>query len=119
MRKHLLSTAILVVAVLLTANVSAYSASNSCRVNMPYGAVLNGTHLAAGQYNITWQEHSPSLTVTVAKGRNVIATVQGRMEERTSKFQRNMVVYGAGPDGSQIISEVRVGGTRRAIVFSD
>jgi uncharacterized protein YfaP (DUF2135 family) len=111
-------TAILAVAVALTASVPAYAASKSCRLNLRHAGVLNGTHLAAGQYNITWQEHSPSLTVTVAKGRNVVATVQGRMEERTTKFQRNAVVYTAGPDGSQIINEVWLGGTSRAIVFS-
>jgi len=118
-RKRFLSTAILALAVVLMASVPAYSASNSCRVNMPSAGVLNGTHLAAGQYNLTWQEHSPSVTVTVAKGKNVVATVPGRIEERTSKFQRNMVVYTARPDGSQIINEVRVAGTSRAIVFSE
>ena len=118
-RTHFLSTAILALAVVLTASVPAYSAFNSCRLNMSRAAVLNGTHLAAGQYNITWQEHSPSVTVTVAKGGKVVATVQGRMEERTRKFQRDMVVYTARPDGSQIINEVRVGGTSRAIVFSE
>ena len=118
-RKRFVSTVILAVAVVLTASVPVYSANNSFRVNMPYAGDMNGTHLAAGQYNITWQAHSPSLTVTVAKGKSVVATVQGRMEDRASRFQTNMVVYTARPDGSQTISEIRVGGTSHAIVFSE
>jgi len=118
-RKHFLSIAILAVAVVLTASLPAYSDSNSCWVKIPYGGTLSGTQLAAGQYKITWQQNSPSLTVTVANARNVVATVQARMEERTRKFERNMVVYTERPDGSRIIREIRVGGTSRAILFSE
>ncbi len=118
-RKPFLSIVILALAVVLTASVPAYSANNSCRVHMPFAGTLSGAALAAGHYNITWQAHSPTLTVTVAQGKNVIATVPGRMEERASKFARNMVVYTTRPDGSQIINEVRLGGTNRAIVFAD
>lgn len=118
-RKDSLLTAVLVVAVVLAASVPMYPASNSCQVNVPYAGALNGKHLAAGRYNISWQAHSPSLTVTVAQGKNVVATVQGRMEERAGKFQNNMVVYTERPDGSQSISEIRVRGTNRAIVFDE
>jgi uncharacterized protein YfaP (DUF2135 family) len=117
--KSFVLTAVLAVAVVLAASAPMYSASNSCQVNVPYAGALSGKHLAAGQYNISWQAHSPSLTVTVAQGKNVVATVQGRMEERAGRFQRNMVVYTEKPDGSQIISEIRVRGTNRAIVFDE
>ncbi len=117
--KHLLATTILALAVVLTAIAPAYADSNSCRVNIPYAGTLNGTQLAAGRYKITWEQHSPSLTVTVANGRSVVATVQARMEERSSKFQTNMVLYTTRPDGTQIISEIRVGGTNQVIVFSE
>jgi hypothetical protein len=118
-KKHFLLTAILAGAVALTASVSAYSAGNSCRVNIRYAAALNGTDLAPGQYKLTWEEHSPSLTVTMTKGGDVVVTVQGRMEERARKFQANMVVYTTQPDGSQVIDEIRLGGTNQAIVFTE
>jgi hypothetical protein len=118
-RKHFMLAAILPVAVVLISIIPAYSASNHCRVSMPFAAEMNGTHIAAGQYNISWQASNPSLTVTVAKGQSVVATVQGKMEDRSNKFQTNMVVYKAKPDGSQIVSEIRLGGTSQAIVFSE
>ncbi len=118
-RKHLLSSAILTVAVILTAIVPAYATKKSCRVNMPYAGTLSGAQLEAGRYKIIWQHHSPSLTVTVAQGKNVVASVQARMEERSTKFHTHMVLYTERPDGSRFISEIRVGGTRQVIVFSE
>jgi hypothetical protein len=117
--KHFLATAILALAVILTAIVPAFAANNSCRVYLPYASTLSGAQLEAGRYEISWQHHSPGLTVTVAQERKLVATVQGRIEERDRKFHTNMVIYTERPDGSRFINEIRVGGTRQAIVFSD
>jgi len=103
------------VAMLLLASASALAST----FNLPFPGTIGGTKLDAGRYEMKWQEHSPSVSVSVAKGKNVVATVQGRIEERSSKFQRNMVVYSTKPDGSQVITELRVGGTNRAIVFEE
>jgi hypothetical protein len=117
--KHFLTTVILAVAVILTAIVPAFAANNSCRVYLPYASTLSGVQLEAGHYEVTWQHHSPGLTVTVAQERKLVATVQGRIEERDRKFHTNMVIYTERPDGSRFVSEIRVRGTRQAIVFSD
>ncbi len=112
-------TAILALAVILAVSAPVFAAGNSCQVSVPFAANIKGTNLAAGQYNLSWQGANPGLTVTVAKGKNVVATVQGKMEARNDKYPRNMVVFRAQPDGSQAVSEVRVGGTNQAIVFSE
>ncbi len=118
-RKHLLSSAILAVAVLFTAMVPAYAAKNSCRLYLPYAGALSGKQLEAGRYKINWQHHSPTLTVTVAQKKTLVATVRARMEQRDRKFPTNMVLYVERPDGSRFISEIRVGGTRQVIVFEN
>jgi hypothetical protein len=41
------------------------------------------------------------------------------METRPAKFQRNMVVYNTKADGTQTITELRIGGTSTAIVLSE
>ena len=87
-------------------------------MNVPNAGTLGGTRVEAGVYNITWVHHSPEVTVTVAKGKTVVATVKGRMESRNMKYQRNMIVYTAQPDGTQNIDEIRIGGTNSAIVFT-
>jgi len=101
------------VAVLMLATGSALASS----FNLPYKGNMGEARLDAGHYEITWQQHSPDVTVTVNKGKNVIATAKGRLENRETKYDRNMVVYTTQPDGSQSISELRIGGTSSAIVF--
>ncbi len=87
--------------------------------SVPYSGKMGGARVEAGKYNITWEQQSPEVTVTVAKGKEVVATAKGRMESRQTKYERNMVVYSTHSDGSQSITELRIGGTSSAIVFSE
>jgi len=113
----MLQMLITVVAVLMLAAGSALASSFS----FPYSGKMGDTKLGAGHYEVTWEHHSPDVSVTVShsKGKNkgVIATAQGRMENRDTKYERNMVVYTSQADGSQVVSELRIGGTSTAIVF--
>ena len=93
--------------------------SASHRLMTSFDQVLDLTMVEAGRYDITWEQHSPDVTVTFAKGKEVIVTAKGRMESRSTKYQRNMIVYTTQPDGSQTINELRIGGTSSAIVFNE
>jgi hypothetical protein len=89
--------------------------------NFPYDGKLGGAKLSAGRYNVAWEPHSPEVTVTLSQGKgkksSVVATAQGRIENRDTRYERNMVVYTTQADGSQTVSELRIGGTSTAIVF--
>jgi uncharacterized protein YlzI (FlbEa/FlbD family) len=88
-------------------------------ISITYPASLGGVHLAAGHYDLSFEQHSPEATVKLAKGKNVVVTTHGKVEERSTKYQRNMVVFETKGDGSQVVSEIRLGGTNQAIVFSE
>lgn len=60
------------VAVLMLATGSALASS----FNFPYKGKMGGAQVEAGRYNITWDQHSPEVTVTIAKGKGVIATAR-------------------------------------------
>ncbi len=105
-------------AIFLVASASAL-AKNSRSFNLTYSASLNGTQLAAGEYRVTWESHSPGATVTFTNSKNVVATAQGKLVERDVKYERNAVVYETNADGSRIITEIRFGGTKQAIVFGE
>jgi hypothetical protein len=115
-----LKIVVLGAAVLLLAVVNA-SAKGAKTFNVPSAGILGSARIEAGHYRITWEENSPNLTVTVAteNGKNVVATAQGKLVERSTKYRRNMVVYTARPDGTQVISELRIGGSNKAIVFEE
>ncbi len=104
-------------ALLLTAIVA--FAKGSKTFNVPYAAMLGGTRIEAGHYQVVWEENRPEVTVTFASenGKHVVTTAHGRLEERSTKYDRNMLVYNAKPDGTQVISELRLGGSSKAIVF--
>jgi hypothetical protein len=103
----------------LAAGTSTASAKNSRQLDILYPAVLKGTTLEGGNYQITWVAHSPQATVTFKQGKHVVATVEGKLEERDRKFEHNAVIYNTDSQGKRTISEIRLGGTNQAIVFRD
>jgi len=85
--------------------------------NFPFPAKVGNVEVKAGRYNVTWQPHSPDVTVNVNKGKSVVATLQGRMETRPMRYARNSVIFTVQEDGSKRLSELRIGGSNTAIVF--
>lgn len=92
-------------------------AENSTTFALTSPVSLNGTKLKAGRYKVIWEQHSPGATVTFFEGKRVVASAQGKIVDRGVKYRRNMVLDQANPDGSRVITEIRIGGTTQAIVF--
>jgi uncharacterized protein YfaP (DUF2135 family) len=108
----------LAAAILLMAALSAV-AQNARTLKVPYSASVNGKQLAAGEYKVTWETHSPEATVNFAQKREVVATVEGKWVDRETKYEANAVVYSNNPDGSRTILEVRFAGLKGALVFGE
>ena len=108
----------LTLAILLMATLSAV-AQNARTLKLPYSASVNGKQLAAGEYKVTWETHSPEATVNFAQKREVVATVEGKWVDRDTKYEANSVVYSMNPDGSRTIMEVRFAGLKGALVFGE
>ena len=104
------------VAILLMATLSAV-ARNARTLKVAYSASLSGKELAAGEYNVAWETHSPSATVTFTQKKQVVATVEGKWVDRDTKYPANAVVYSTNPDGSRTILEIRFAGLKGALVF--
>ncbi|MFB3920133.1 MAG: hypothetical protein ACE145_00340 [Terriglobia bacterium] len=105
-------------AVLALVSASAF-ARGGRTISISYPATLGGVRLDAGRYELTYQQHSPEATVTLAKGKSVVVTTQGKVQDRSTKYQRDMVVFETKSDGTQVVSEIRLGGTHQAIVFNE
>ena len=72
-------------------------------VMLHYDATLAGSHLASGTYHVEWQTHSPEATVTFTHGSKVVATAEGKVVDRGTKFRSDQVVYNEGPNGTRVI----------------
>lgn len=94
-------------------------AKDSRKLSVVHTASLNGTEIASGVYKVSWEAHSPEVTVsfTTAKGDRVIATAPGKIVEHAAPYRANAVVYDLKPDGSYTILEIRFAGMKQAIVF--
>lgn len=105
------------VALLLAAGIPGLAA-NSRTVMLRHAAVLSGTNLSAGQYDIRWEAHSPDATVQFVRGRKVVLSTQGRVEARNKTYDSNAVVYNSAPDGSFSLVEIRFAGSSDVLVFN-
>ena len=94
-------------------------AKNSRNLSFASPATLNGTPIPAGDYQVTWQTHSPEATVTIANGKRLVIAANGRWEERNIAYESSAVVYDMKSDGSRAIVEIRFAGLRGALVFGE
>ena len=106
----------LALAILVGANGATY-AQGSINLNISLPSSLNGTNIAPGEYRVRWDSHSPEITVTFNKGRKVIATADGKLVDRDTKYDHDGVVYRVNADGTHSIQEIRLAGKKQAIVF--
>jgi len=111
---------VMIVPMALMAVVSAGAKEkNSAKVLFAYDATLAGTHLASGSYRLQWETHSPGATVTFQQGDKVVASVEGKVVDRGTKYSMNEVIYDQKPDGSQTILEIRLKGSSKVIIFNE
>lgn len=118
MKTFRLAVSILALALAVSAAVPAF-AKNERTIRLPFTVVLNGTHLDEGKYTIRWESQSPTLTVSVVKGRKTMATASATMVEREKPYPANEVVTDTASDGTQVIKEIRFAGSSQVIVFSE
>jgi len=110
---------IMIVPLALCLAASAAAKSKDVRdVLLHYDAIFAGSHLSSGEYGVTWQAHSPTATVSFLQKGKVVATVEGKVVDRGTKYPANQVVYGIAATGTREIQEIRFRGSTEVIVFS-
>ena len=113
-----LGITILVLSLILTGSIMA-SAKDSHSVLLNHDATVGASHLASGSYDIKWVSHSPEATVTFMRGSKVVATVEGKVEDRGKAFHDNQIVYNEAANGQRTIKEIRFRGLSEVIVFNE
>jgi hypothetical protein len=90
---------------------------DSRSVLLHYDTVLAGSHLTSGNYDVQFESHNPAAKVTFLRGNKVMATAEGKVVDRGSKYRSNEVVYNVTTDGARVIQELRFKGSSEVIVF--
>jgi hypothetical protein len=115
--RNCLGTSALSVALLLASGIPGL-AKNSRTVTLHHDAVLSGTSLSAGQYDIQWETHSPEATVKFVQMDKVVLTTESRVEQRDKTYDRDAVVYNTAPDGTMSLTEIRFAHSNKVLVFN-
>jgi hypothetical protein len=105
--------------VLIVAACATAQPKDSRTVLVHYAATIAGTHLASGSYDIALQTHTPQATVTFSHGKKVVATAEGKVEDRGTRYAANEIVYEQAADGSRVIHEIRFRDSSQVIVFNE
>jgi hypothetical protein len=116
--KRPLAVWVIGLAFLLGAGVRAYG-KNARTFHLHHDALLNGQQLKEGEYKVQWESHNPTVTVTFLQGKHEVLTANGRWENRNSVADGNTIVYETNSDGSRKVLEIRLAGSREAIVFGE
>lgn len=117
MNRNCLGTMGLSLALILASSVLGF-AKDSQTIALSHDAVVHGTMLRAGQYTIQWKDHTSGATVEFARGKKVVLTTEGKLEDRRHKFDSNAVVYATASDGTNTISEIRLAGSSEVLVLN-
>ena len=105
-----------VLSVLFLAGTSSW-ARGAQSLQIPYDVVLDGKAIPTGQYTVTWESHTSTATVTFQRKDAVVASGDAQLVDRGKKYERNAVVCDEKPDGTRVLTEIRLKGSSQAIVF--
>ncbi len=94
------------------------NAKNQHRLRLFNEATMGATNLAPGEYLIKWETHSPEATITFLMNKKIVGELKGKIVEHQTKFARDVVEDGPGPNGSRVLLGVSLGGTNKSIVFT-
>ena len=103
--------------VMLVAASAAAKSKDAKDLLLHYDATVAGSHLVSGSYSITWETHSPAATVSFLQKGKVVATAEGKVVDRGTKYPSNEVVFAATADGGRQVQEIRFRGSSEVIVF--
>jgi hypothetical protein len=103
------------VLVALSLSLCAFAANkNEGKFTLSDSVQLGSIQLRAGDYKATWEGAGTEVQVKILQGKNVVATVPAKLEDRPSR--QSSVAIG-NSNGTKTLQEVDFGGIGKALVF--
>ena len=108
---------IVVLSLALLMSTSLFAASSGS-MSLTKAVQLNGTQIKPGDYKVTWEGTGSDVTVTVMKGKDVIAKAPAHVKELDKSFGANATLLQKNADGSTGLTGIRFGGKKIALEFA-
>lgn len=96
---------------------TAFAANGAATIKLFNAVQVNGKPLAAGEYKVKWDSHSPEADVTFLQDKTAVATAHAKLVDRDQAARETSVVTRLNSDGSQTIVEIRFEGKKSVLVF--
>ena len=93
-------------------------AATSGSMHLTQPVQLNGTEIKPGDYKITWEGTGPEVTVSVLKGKEVVAKSSAHMKELDKNGSNDATILQKKSDGSTALNGIRFSGKKVALEFS-
>ena len=108
---------IVVLSLALLMSTSLFAASSgSMSVTKP--VQLNGTQIKPGDYKVTWEGTGSDVTVSVMKGKDVIAKAPAHVKELNQNSGSDATLLQNNADGTTGLTGIRFGGKKIALEFA-
>ncbi len=109
---------VLPAALSLGVSIGAFAHSkNQHSLNIPHAVQVGSVHLHAGTYQVEWQGDVSSLKVEFLQHGKIIATTQGKMEERKESAPATALLT-AQVNNTRMLEEIEFGGKKEVLVFT-
>jgi len=90
----------------------AVAGENKTSVNLIDKVSVDGKTIEPGKYQVEWTGNGPNVQVTVAKGKQQVATFPAKLTEQPTSNSSTAYSTSAASDGSKSLTAIYVGGKK-------
>ena len=87
-------------------------------INLSNSVQIGSTQVAPGDYKVEWNGTGDNVQVNILKGKNVVATTQGKLVQLPEKAENNSVTTKADDNNTRALMEIQFDNRRESLVFN-
>lgn len=87
-------------------------------LNLISSVQIGSTQVAPGDYKVEWNGVGDNVQVNILKGKNVVATTQGKLVQLPEKAENNSVTTKAGDNNTRALMEIQFDNRKESLVFN-
>ena len=112
-------TVIAVFCLITTAGLFADSKSKDRgNLNLASPTQIGSTQVSPGDYKVEWSGTGDNVQVNILKGKNVVATTEGKLVELSKKAENNSVTTRALDNDTRALVEIQFDNRTESLVFN-
>ena len=99
-------------AALLLASCAIAGETNKTNITVADKVIVEGKTIEPGKYQVEWTGNGPNVQVTVARGKQQVASFPAKLTEQASSNATSAYSTSAAADGTKSLTAIYVGGKK-------